>query len=91
MLKVSKLICENEKLFAYAKKFAPITFFIYALHSPVLSECVKKITLKVGMPSLIQFLLACIIDIGFSVLAALIFRKIFPSCFVILNGGKREK
>lgn len=91
IFKSSKLILENEKVFGLTKYLAPLTFFVYAVHAPVLQELVKKLTLHAKFPSLLQFLLACILDIGLSLLFAIIFRKLFPSVFAIICGGKREK
>ena len=91
LLKSSKLISENEKSFAIAQKLAPFTFFVYAIHTPILKEFVKKMTLMSGLPAFLQFLTACILDIGLSLLIAVIFRKYFPIVFAFLSGGKRDK
>ena len=83
----SKVISENEKSFAFVKKLAPLTFFVYAVHAPVLSEFIKKLTLMIGLPSLFS----CTLNIGLSLLFAIIFRKHFPLVFAFVSGGKRDK
>ncbi len=91
LLKLSKIICGKNNLFSWAKKLAPLTFFVYAVHAPILAECIKKITLESGMPSFAQFVTACVLDIGLSLIFALILRKLFPAFFYLLTGGKRSK
>lgn len=90
LLKVSKAISENEKIFKFAKYLAPLTFFVYAIHGPVLVEIIKKWTFFIKMP-LIQFVTACILDIGISISIAFLVRKICPKIFFLLSGGKRNK
>lgn len=99
LFKVSLLLTKNEKTFSLAKKLAPYTFFTYAFHTPILLEFVKRLTFRItavqtyggAVRSLAQFVLACILDIGISLVAGIILLKICPYLFYVLSGGKRNK
>ena len=98
LLKLSDILVKNENIFAYTKWLVPYTFFVYAFHMPVLVALVKHLTLRIlpvesygGVFCLLQFIFACAIDIGLSLLAAVVFKKLLPRIFDILSGGNREK
>ncbi len=92
-LKLSALIVKNEKIFSISKYLAPFSFFLYAIHMPVLLTFVQRLWLKV-LPMknpffcLLEYFGATILIILIGTGLGIALKKIFPKLFAILTGGR---
>ena len=93
-VKLSKLIVENERIFNITQYLAGFSFFLYAIHTPLLDELIKRIWLpflpmKNTFFSLLEYfgVTFLVICIGTGIGIAL--KKIFPKLFGLLTGGRQ--
>ena len=94
LLKFSTLIITHEKAFNIAAYFSVFSFFLYAIHMPVLTVSLLKIWLKF-FPMKNAFF--CLFEyFGLSILTIVIgtgigigLRKVCPPAFALFNGGRK--
>ncbi len=92
-LKLSGLISRNKKIFDFAEKISPFSFFLFAVHMPFLLACVQNLWLRflpMKNPAFCQleYFGANIVIVALGTFAGFILRKICPPLFSILNGGR---
>lgn len=92
-LKLSGYLIKNEKIFSVTKYLSKFSFFLYAIHTPLLMESIKTIWLKLFPMKTPFFVLFAyfgitILVILFGTLAGIILKKICPPFFRVLNGGR---
>lgn len=92
-LKLSKPLSGNEKSFSLSKKLAPYSFWLFAIHMPVLLSCVQNLWIHFfpmnnGFFCLAEYFCVNILVILTGTLAGIILKKICPPLFKILNGGR---
>ncbi len=93
ILKLSTLICKNEKAFLVTKYLAGYSFFLFAIHTYPLMGWIKDFWLKFlpmtnGFFCLAEYfgvsLLVIIIGTGFGI----VLKRICPKLFALLTGGR---
>ncbi len=92
-LKLSAPISKKQKTFKLAKKLAPFSFFLFAIHMPFLLSIIQKLWLhflpmKNPFFTLLEYFGVNIVIILTGILIGIIIRKICPPVFRILNGGR---
>ena len=92
-MKLSGLISRNKKIFDFAEKISPFSFFLFAVHMPFLLACVQNLWLRflpMKNPAFCQleYFGANIVIVALGTFAGFILRKICPPLFSILNGGR---
>ena len=93
-LKLSGLIARNPGSFSLAEKFAPFSFFLFAIHMPLLLNCVQRVWLRLfpmknGFFCLFEYFGVNITIILIGTITAAILRKVCPPLFSLLNGGRK--
>ncbi|MDE6736166.1 MAG: acyltransferase [Treponemataceae bacterium] len=94
LLKCSKAISENETLFSTASYFAGFSFFLFAVHMPILNYVLQKIWLhflpmKNGFFCLAEYFGVNILTIATGTGIGIALKKCCPPVFSILNGGRK--
>lgn len=94
ILKFSGVIVKNNTIFEKTKYLSDFSFFLYAIHMPVLNVIVQKIWLRVfpmknAFFCLFQFFGGTIIIVVIGTCIGIILRKICPPLFSLLNGGRK--
>lgn len=94
MLKLSSVFIKNDKCFAITKYLAGYSFFLYAVHFPVINEVAHKVWLhlfpmKNTFFCLFQFFGCAIFIVIIGTLIGILLRKICPPLFALLNGGRK--
>ena len=94
MLKCSALIERNERAFAAAEYLAPMSFWLFAVHNPLLNSFLVKMWLHffpMTTPArcLAEYFGVTVIVIAFGTASGLLLRKICPPLFSVLNGGRK--
>lgn len=92
-LKLSKSISENEKVFAATKYLAEFSFWLFAIHMPILLSFVQNLWLhflpmKNGFFCLAEYFCVSILVIVIGTISGIISKKIFPPLFRLLNGER---
>ena len=92
-LKLSRVISENERLYAYAKYLAGFSFFLYAIHLPLLFRILQTVWLRFFPMENTFFCLLDYFMVAFLIIAVgtglgILLRKICPPVFRLLNGGR---
>lgn len=92
-LKLSKPVSENEKLFTLPKKLAPFSFWLYAIHMPILLHSIQNLWLhffpmKNGFFCIAEYFSVSVLVIFIGTLAGIILKKICSPLFRLLNGGR---
>lgn len=94
VLKFASIIVNNEKAFSVASYLSAFSFFLYAIHGPVLMEIMKKLWIRI-LPMKNTFFCLCeyfgvsllVIAIGTGI--GILLRKICPPLFAWMNGGRK--
>lgn len=94
MLKCSALIERNERAFAAAEYLAPVSFWLFAIHSPLLNSCLVKLWLNVfpmTTPArcLAEYFCVNILTVAIGTASGLLLRRICAPLFSVLNGGRK--
>lgn len=94
MLKVSAVIVSRKRLFAVSEYLAPVSFWLFAVHSPLLNGFFVKVWLRflpMTTPArcFAEYFGVTIIVIAFGTASGLLLRKICPPLFSVLNGGRK--
>ena len=93
-LKLSKVIVEKERIYSCSEFLAGVSFFLFAIHTPVLNELIKKawihfFPMKNTFYSLFEYFGVAFLDICIGTAIGIVMRKICPRLFGILNGGRK--
>lgn len=94
MLKLSKLIINREKFYNIASYLSGFSFFLYAIHTPVLNDLIIRVwihifPMKNPFFCLFEYFGVTILTIIIGTLIGIVLKKICPPLFSILNGGRR--
>ena len=94
MLKVSKIIISKQKLYNLASYLSGFSFFLYAIHTPVLNDYITRgwlhvFPIKNSFYCLFEYFGVTILTIIIGTLIGIVLKKICPPLFSILNGGRR--
>lgn len=94
MLKCSALIERNERAFAAAEYLAPVSFWLFAVHNPLLNGFFVKVWLyflPMTTPArcLAEYFCVNILTVAFGTASGLLLHKICPPVFSVLNGGRK--
>lgn len=92
-LKASSLIVRRETLFSVARTLAPLSFFLFAAHQPVVLGVMQKIWLAVfpmknTFFSLFEYFGVTILVVVLCTAAGFALRKTCPPAFRLFNGGR---
>lgn len=92
-LKLSALIVRYEKVYAVTSYLAGFSFFLFALHEPVLNGIVSKVwirffPMKNTFFCLLQYFVPTFIVIAIGTGVGIALKKICPPLFRLLNGGR---
>ena len=95
MLKCSALIERNERAFAAAEYLAPMSFWLFAVHNPLLNGFLVKLWLHffpMTTPArcLAEYFCVNILTVVLGTASGLLLRKICPPLFSVLNGGRKD-
>ncbi len=93
-LKLSGCIVKSQKIFDLTEKLAPFSFFLFAVHMPLLLLCVQKVWLhffpmKNTFFCLFEYFGVNVVVILIGTFLAFVLRKICPPLFCLLNGGRK--
>ena len=94
ILKFSNVLIQSNKIFEITKYLSDFSFFLYAIHMPVLNVLVQKVWLrffpmKNTFFCLFQFFGSTIIIVIIGTYIGIFLRKICPPLFSLLNGGRK--
>mgnify|MGYP002621363859 CR=1 FL=1 len=92
-LKISKLIINNEKTFNTATYFSGFSFFLFAIHTPVMNEMLKRIWLHFlpmtnGFFCLAEYFGVAFLNIAIGTTIGIALKKLCPRLFAVLTGGR---
>jgi hypothetical protein len=80
------------RLVAAASFVAPLSFFVYATQQPQLRAVMLVLEERVtGLPELADYLLAPLVTIACSLLAAVVWRRVSPRTFAAVSGGRAAR
>ena len=93
LLKLSGLIIKKEKLYAVSSYLAGFSFFLFAIHCPVLNSTVSKVWIRFFPMNntffcLLQYFVPTFLVIAIGTGIGIALKKICPSLFRLLNGGR---
>lgn len=92
LLKVSKIIISNEKLFGIAEYLSGFTFFLFAIHNPFIEPVLNKLSYRIiplhGIGCFVQFIIPPILTVIIGTTIGIICKRLLPHVFTILNGGR---
>lgn len=94
LLKLSANIIKNEKIYNIANYLSGFSFFLYAIHMPLLSEYLKKLwihffPMKNGFFCLFEYFGVTILIVVIGTGIGIVLKKICPKLFILLNGGRK--
>ena len=94
LLKLSANTIKNEKIYNIANYLSGFSFFLYAIHMPLLSEYLKKLwihffPMKNGFFCLFEYLGVTILTVVIGTGIGIVLKKICPKLFILLNGGRK--
>ncbi len=91
-IKVAGIVINNSRLFPILEYLSGFSFWIYALHEPLVLTLLKKITIRVmpmeGGYFVMQFLGDSLVCIFILLIGGMFLKKIMPKFFAILTGGR---
>jgi peptidoglycan/LPS O-acetylase OafA/YrhL len=93
LLKTSALIVENDKAYSITKYLAGYSFFLFAIHTPVMNEMLKRIWLHfLPMTNpffcLAEYFGVAILNIALGTSIGIALKKLCPRLFALLTGGR---
>lgn len=93
ILKFSLVIVRSEKLFNAAKYLSVFSFWLYAIHMPVLKDLLTRVWLKfLPMKNpffcLAEYFGVTVLIIATGLALGIALKKIFPKVFSLLTGGR---
>ncbi|MGN0728538.1 acyltransferase family protein [Treponema sp.] len=92
-LKLSAVIVHSEKAFSILSYLSAFSFWLYAIHTPVLNEMLKRIWLKFFPMKNPFFCLAeyfgvTLLTVAIGTALGILLKKICPKFFALLTGGR---
>ena len=93
LLKISALIVKNDTTYNVAKYLAGYSFFLFAIHTPVMNEMLRRIWLHFlpmtnGFLCLAEYFGVAFLNIAIGTLIGIALKKLCPRLFAILTGGR---
>ena len=93
LLKLSKSFVLHERIFTIAKKLAPYSFFLYAIHIFLLNIIqplwIKAFPMKNDFFCFFEYFGVSISIIFIGLGIGIVLRKLIPQLFALLNGGRK--
>ena len=92
-IKLSSIIINQEKLFSITKYLSTFSFWLYAIHAPVLIVMLKNVWIKfLPMKNpffcLAEYFGVTILTIAIGTALGILLKKICPKMFALLTGGR---
>ena len=91
-LKLSHTIVANEKLFSLASRLSPLSFFLYAIHTPFLGTSLNKISWRIiplhGAFCLVQFIAPVALCVFIGTAIGVFLKRFLPSVYRALSGSR---
>ena len=93
VLKLSAVLVAHEKAFAATRYFAGFSFFLFAIHTPVLNELLRRAWLHFfpmtnGFFCLFEYFGATLLTIALGTGIGIALKKLCPPLFALLTGGR---
>lgn len=94
MLKLSKIIIQNDRLFLISKNLSPYSFFLFAIHMPfIMDSYIIKFWMKIFPMNnlffwLVNYFIASSLIIVIGTCIGFVLRKFCKPIYVLLNGGR---
>lgn len=92
VLKISGIVCRNEKAYRILKYFAGFSFWLYATHDPFLITPIKKLWTRFlpinGFWLLAEYFGGVLLCVMISLAAGIALRRLAPKAFALLTGGR---
>ena len=92
LIKLTSIFIQSTTVYRVLKQLAYYSFWVYAIHEPVLLTLIKNISVKVipmkGFFTVIQYFAVGFITIFFALLSGIIIKKIFPKVYSVLTGNR---
>ena len=93
ILKLSALIVAHDKVYSITKYLAGYSFFLYAVHMPVMNEMLKRIWLHFlpmtnGFFCLAEYFGVAFLNIAIGTTIGIALKKLCPRLFAVLTGGR---
>ncbi len=93
LLKLSAIIVNKEKLYAFCSYLSGFSFFLFAIHHPILNSTVSKLwirffPMKNTFFCLLQYFIPTILVILIGTSIGIAIKKVCPPLFRVLNGGR---
>lgn len=93
LLKISQVICSDERIYEVAANLSGYSFFLYAVHTPVLNEVLKKIWLRFfpmvnTFFSLFEYFGVTILTVVIGTTLGFFVKKILPRFYSIITGDR---
>lgn len=95
LLKFSAFLIQSEKMYSICSYIAGFSFFLFAIHYPILNDVVSKLwirffPMKNTFFCLLQYFIPSLIVILIGTLIGIILKKLCPPLFHILTGGRKN-
>lgn len=92
-LKLSSVIEKSKKAYGILSYLSAFSFWLYAIHTPVLNELLKRVWLKfLPMKNpffcLAEYFGVTLLTIAIALALGIALKKIFPKLFALLTGGR---
>lgn len=92
-LKLSAVIEKSKKAYGILSYLSAFSFWLYAIHTPVLNELLKRVWLKfLPMKNpffcLAEYFGVTVLTIAIGLALGIALKKIFPKVFALLTGGR---
>ena len=93
LIKISFLLINKEKVYNLCTYLAGYSFFLFAIHEPVLNNIISKVwirffPMKNTFYCLCQYFIPSIFTILIGTMIGIILRKLFPKLYMVLTGNR---
>lgn len=93
LIKISFLLINKEKVYNLCTYLAGYSFFLFAIHEPVLNNIISKVwirffPMKNTFYCLCQYFIPSILTILIGTMIGIILRKLFPKLYMVLTGNR---
>lgn len=93
LLKLSHVICSRERLFSIATTLSGYSFFLYAIHTPVLNETLKRLWLHFfpminTFFSLFEYFGVTILTVVVGTGIGITVKRLLPRFYSVITGGR---
>ncbi len=94
LLKTSQLLVSSKNIFAITEKLSAYSFFLYAVHMPILLHTIQKLffkffTMKNTFFCLLEYFGVSFVTILAGTLIGVILKRFIPPVFLLLVGGRK--